>query len=200
MVVTVAVALLTFAATAWDAAAQARRDTADDTVGAQRVLTVAADHPSALEAAVDKADPGGHSMAVVRASQRFDNAPIELLGVQSGRLAGVAVWRGHSPAEVGELASRLHPDVAAPLRVGKDLAAEISVDALPAKPALRVAAIVAAPGQPPRTVALGGLGKGRSPTTPPSPAARTAAASSAWPSGGPPGAANPSPSASPFAA
>ncbi|MEV4512466.1 FtsX-like permease family protein [Dactylosporangium sp. NPDC049525] len=160
VVVTVAVALLTFAATAWDAAAQARRDTADDTVGAQRVLTVAADHPSALEAAVDKADPGGHAMAVVRASQRFDNAPIELLGVQSARLAGVAVWRGHSAAEVGDLAARLHPNVAAPLRIGKDLAAEISVDALPAKPALRVAAIVAAPGQPPRTVALGGLVKG----------------------------------------
>jgi hypothetical protein len=160
VVVTVAVALLTFAATAWDAAAQARRDTADDTVGAQRVLTVAADHPSALEAAVDKADPDGHTMAVVRASQRFDNAPIELLGVQSARLAGVAVWRGHSPAEVGDLAARLHPDVAAPLLVGKDLTAEISVDALPAKPALRVAAIVAAPGQPPRTVALGALAKG----------------------------------------
>ncbi|GAB3871539.1 hypothetical protein GCM10027610_135220 [Dactylosporangium cerinum] len=160
VVVTVAVALLTFAATAWDAAAQARRDAADDTVGAQRVLTVAADHPAALEAAVDKADPGGHAMAVVRASQRFDNAPVELIGVQSGRLADIAVWRGHSRAEVGDLAARLHPNVAAPLRVGKDLAAEISVDALPAKPALRVAAIVAAPGQPPRTVPLGGLGKG----------------------------------------
>ncbi|GAA3257955.1 FtsX-like permease family protein [Dactylosporangium siamense] len=160
VVVTVAVALLTFAATAWDAAAQARRDAADDTVGAQRVLTVAADHPAALEAAVDKADPGGHAMAVVRASQRFDNVPVELIGVQSGRFADVAVWRGHSRAEVGDLAARLHPNVAAPLRVGKDLAAEISVDALPAKPALRVAAIVAAPGQPPRTVPLGGLGKG----------------------------------------
>lgn len=160
VVITVAVALLTFAATAWDAAAQARRDTAEDTVGARRVLTVAAEHPSALETAVDTADPGGHSMAVVRASQRFDNAPIELLGVQSARLAGVAVWRGHSPAEVGELAARLHPDVAAPLRVGRDLTAEISVDALPARPALRVAAIVAAPGQAPRTVALGGLTKG----------------------------------------
>ncbi|MDG6106023.1 ABC transporter permease [Dactylosporangium aurantiacum] len=160
VVVTVAVALLTFAATAWDAAAQARRDVADDTVGAQRVLTVAADHPSALEAAVDRADPGGHAMAVVRASQRFDNAPVELVGVQSGRLADVAVWRGRSRADVGELAARLHPDVAAPLRVGRDLAADITVDALPARPALRVAAIVAAPGQPPRTVTLGGLSKG----------------------------------------
>ncbi|MEV4131364.1 FtsX-like permease family protein [Dactylosporangium sp. NPDC049742] len=160
VVVTVAVALLTFAATAWDAAGRARRDTADDTVGAQRVFTVAADHPSALEAAVDKADPGGHSMAVVRASQRFDNAPVELLGVQSGRLAEVAVWRGHSRADVSDIAARLHPDVAAPLRLGKDVAAEISVDTLPARPALRVAAVVAAPGQPPRTIGLGGLAKG----------------------------------------
>ncbi|MEV6932438.1 FtsX-like permease family protein [Dactylosporangium sp. NPDC051485] len=160
VVVTVAVALLAFAATAWDVAARARQDTAEDALGAQRVYTVNAAHPDALEAAVAKADPGGHSMAVVRASQRFDNAPIELLGVQSGRLAGVAVWRGHSGEQLGAVAGRLHPAAADPLRLGKDLGAEVTVDALPAKPALRLAAIVANPGQPPRTVTLGTLVKG----------------------------------------
>jgi hypothetical protein len=160
VVVTVAVALLSFAATAWDVAARARLDTAEDSIGAQRVLTVNAAHPDALAAAVTKADPAGHSMAVVRASQRFDNNPVELLGVQSERLAGVAVWRGLSREQVAGIAARLHPDAAAPLRLGKDLNAEVTVDVLPARPALRLAAIVANPGQPPRTVTLGALAKG----------------------------------------
>ncbi|HTJ39972.1 MAG TPA: FtsX-like permease family protein [Dactylosporangium sp.] len=160
VVVTVAVALLSFAATAWDVAARARADAAEDAVGAQRVYTVNAAHPDALEAAVAKADPGGHTMAVVRASQRFDNAPVELLGVQADRLPAVASWRGHSREQLGAVAGRLHPSAADPLRLGKDLTAEVTVDALPAKPALRLAAIVANPGQPPRTVTLGALVKG----------------------------------------
>jgi len=160
VVVTVAVALLSFAATAWDVAAQARQDTAEDSIGAQRVLTVNAPHPTALVDAVTRADPGGHAMAVVRASQRFDNSPVELLGVQADRLADVAVWRGHSRAQVAEIAGRLHPGAADPLKLGKDLSAEVSVDALPSKPALRLAAIVANAGQPPRTVTLGPLAKG----------------------------------------
>ncbi|MER7278161.1 FtsX-like permease family protein [Dactylosporangium sp. NPDC000244] len=160
VVLTVAVALLSFAATAWDVAARARGDAAEDAVGAQRVYTVDAPHPDALEAAVAEADPGGHAMAVVRASQRFDNAPIELLGVQSDRLADVAVWRGHTREQVGGVAARLHPSAPDPLRLGRELGAEVSVDALPAKPALRLAAIVAGPGQPPRTVTLGPLARG----------------------------------------
>ncbi|WP_433057266.1 FtsX-like permease family protein [Dactylosporangium sp. CS-033363] len=160
VVLTVAVALLSFAATAWDVAARARGDVAEDAVGAERVYTVNAAHPDALEAAVAKADPGKHSMAVVRASQRFDNAPIELLGVQTDRLADVAVWRGHTREQVGGMAARLHPAAAEPLRLGKELTAEVTADALPARPALRLAAIVANPGQPPRTVTLGALAKG----------------------------------------
>ncbi|WP_432835900.1 FtsX-like permease family protein [Dactylosporangium sp. CA-092794] len=160
VVVTVAVALLSFAATAWDVAARARADAAEDAVGAPRVLTVNAAHPDALVSAVAEADPGGHAMAVVRASQRFDNNPVELLGVQADRLARVAVWRGHSPEQIAGVASRLHPDAAAPLRLGKDLGVEATVDTLPAEPALRLAAIVAGPGRPPRTVALGALAKG----------------------------------------
>ncbi|MFI5907076.1 FtsX-like permease family protein [Dactylosporangium sp. NPDC051541] len=160
VVLTVAVALLSFAATAWDAAARARGDAAEDAVGAERVYTVNAAHPDALEAALARADPGKHAMAVVRASQRFDNSPIELLGVQADRLADVAFWRGHSRDQVGGLAARLHPAAAEPLRLGPDLGAEVTVDALPARPALRLAAVVANPGQPPRTVTLGALAKG----------------------------------------
>ena len=45
LVVTVAVALLSFGATAWDVAAQARRDVPQDTVGADRVMLVGAASP-----------------------------------------------------------------------------------------------------------------------------------------------------------
>ena len=160
VVVTVAVALLSFAATAWDVAAQARRDRAEDVLGASRVYSVGADHPAALVAAVAKADPGGHSMAVVRTSQRYGDSVVELVGVQASRLASVARWRGHTPADMTKLAGTLHPAVANPITVGGDLSVEVSADALPAKLPVRLAAVVAAPGEPPRTVALGTLSKG----------------------------------------
>jgi hypothetical protein len=160
VVVTVAVALLSFAATAWDVAAQARRDHAEDAVGAPRVLTVAADHPEALAAAVARADPQGHSMAVVRASQRYGDGSVELLGVQAAQLADVAVWRGHDRDAVTRLASRLRPQVAVPLPVTGEVAVSATVDALPAKLPVRLSAVVAAPGEPPRAVPLGVLARG----------------------------------------
>ncbi len=62
-------------------------------------------HPAALVARSTAADPSGHSHAVVRASERYGNGTVELLGVQTDRLADVAVWRGHDEAEVAELAT-----------------------------------------------------------------------------------------------
>jgi putative ABC transport system permease protein len=161
VVVTVAVALLSFAATAWDVAAQARRDHAADALGADRVYTVAAEHPGALVAAVATADPLGHAMAVVRTSQRYGDESVELLGVQSARLPSVVSWRGHPAGELGRLSRDMHPAVAAPLTLtGGDVAVQVNVDALPAKPPLRLAALVAGPGEPPRAVPLGILAKG----------------------------------------
>jgi putative ABC transport system permease protein len=161
VVVTVAVALLSFAATAWDAAAQARRDHAEDAMGAQRVYTVLADHPAALSAALARADPGGHAMAVVRASQRYGDGYLELVGVQSAALPGVALWRGEGRDQLARLAGMLHPAVAEPLRLGADLTVDAAVEALPARqPPLRLAALVGAPGEPPRTVPLGTLTRG----------------------------------------
>ncbi len=160
VVVTVAVALLSFAATAWDVAAQARRDRAADALGAARVYTVAAEHPAALSTVVSRADPGGHAMAVVRASQRYGDGSVELVGVQAAALPAVAIWRGHNRTEVSELAARLHPQVAAPLRLGAEVSVEVAADVLPPRLPLRLAAVVGAPGEPPRTVSLGVLAKG----------------------------------------
>ncbi|MCW2642061.1 MAG: hypothetical protein JWP76_4367 [Dactylosporangium sp.] len=159
VVITVAVALLSFSATAWDVAAQARRDHAADALGASRVYTVTADRPDALAAAVAHADPGGHSMAVVRTSQRYGDGAVELLGVQAVHLPDVAVWRGHDRSEVTALARRLRPQVAAALPLTGDLAVSVAVDAPPARP-VRLSAVVAASGGPSRVVALGTLVRG----------------------------------------
>src|SRR5690606_35190643 len=98
VVVTVAVALLSFAATAWDVAAKARDDTARDTVGAARVYSVTAAHPRALADAVVEADPSGRSMAVVRTSEPYADGRVELVGVQARLLPEIAVWRGRDRA------------------------------------------------------------------------------------------------------
>jgi hypothetical protein len=160
VVMTVAVALLSFAATAWDVAAQARRDAAEDQVGAQVVLTVAAADPTSLADAVTRADPGGHTMAVVRASQHYGDGTVDLLGVQSSRLAGTATWRGRSTGDLTALAARLRPAAADPLPLAQDVSVDLDAGALPAKLPLRLAALVGAPGQPPRAVPLGVLAKG----------------------------------------
>jgi hypothetical protein len=156
VVVTVAVALLSFAALGWDAAAQARRDHATDTLGADRVYTVGADHPAALLAAVHAADPAGTSMAAVRTTGQYAGEPVELLAVDSPRLPAVADWRG---ADAGALAAGLRPREPAPLPVAQRLAVGVDVVELGAEP-VRLTALVSAAGEPPRPVPLGTLSRG----------------------------------------
>ncbi|GIG60835.1 hypothetical protein Lfu02_52070 [Longispora fulva] len=154
VVLTVAVALLTFAATSWDVAAGARTERARQTMGADRVFTVDVAHPDALVAAVAQADPSGQSMAVVRGQQHYGDGSVELLAVESAKLPAVADWAGH---DLKALAGKLRPGAVAPVVV-KD---RIEVDASAAnlktekdRP-LRLVAVVSAPGEPPRTVGLG---------------------------------------------
>jgi hypothetical protein len=155
VVVTIAIALLSFAATAWDVAAQARAERARDAIGADRVLRVAADSPAGLVDALAKADPDGHTMAVVRASQLYLDGYVELVGVDSARLADVAVWRGHDRADVERLAGELRPTTAAPLAMESFV--EVNASANNLTGGGRLIAIVAGAGVPARTVALGEL-------------------------------------------
>jgi putative ABC transport system permease protein len=157
VVVTVAVALLSFAATAWDVAAQARHDHAVDAVGADRVYSVTAEHPAALLAAVRSADPAGTSMAVVRSSGQYGGDPVELLGVEADRLAGLVQWRGYEA--VASLAESLRPPVREPLRLSGDVLVRARVADLGPEP-VRMSALVAVPGEPPRAVPLGTLEPG----------------------------------------
>jgi putative ABC transport system permease protein len=158
-VVTVAVALLAFAATAWDVAAQARRDHAVDALGADRVYTVTAAHPTALMEAVREADPSGSSMAVVRSSELYDGQQIELIGVQAPLLPGIAQWRGEDGGRLSALAAALRPDVGVePFDLDRHVGVQVRVRSLGG--AARLGAIVSAPGEPPRTVSLGALARG----------------------------------------
>lgn len=160
VVVTVAVALLAFAATAWDVAARARQDAAVDTVGAAHVYTVSAAHPRALAKAVAEADPGGHSMAVVRVSEPYADGRVELVGVQAQLLPEVAAWRGQDRAAVARLADALRPTRPEPLRVKDHLEVHAAVTGLSPTTPVRFSALVSSPGEPPRTVPLGQLAAG----------------------------------------
>jgi putative ABC transport system permease protein len=157
LVVTIAVAVLSFAATAWDVAAAARHNVAADTVGADRVLQVVAAHPAALVAAVDAADPGGHSMPVVRVSERYGDHGIELMGVGE-RFPDVAVWRGHDSSGIADVADRLRPELAAPLNVDRFVQVDVAITGGSGDAALGV--VVAEGDTPTRTVSLGALTAG----------------------------------------
>ncbi len=159
LVVTVAVALLSFAATAWDVAAQARQNVAADTVGADRVMLVGAANPTALEVAVHAAaGDSGAAMPVVRATVPYGDGSVELLGVGTDQLADVMVWRGHSRSEVASLAKLLRPAQAASIALDGFVEVAATTTSVVGKP--RLAALVAGTGQTAQTVNLGPLSGG----------------------------------------
>jgi hypothetical protein len=103
------------------------------------VYDVTAPSVSALRAAVDKADPGGHqAMAVARTIGGFGDAATEVLAVDSSRLAGVATWSstfgastapvaGSQSMDAAQVAARLTPSTAASLTVhGPRVSADVT--------------------------------------------------------------------------
>ncbi|ASW56662.1 FtsX-like permease family protein [Plantactinospora sp. KBS50] len=108
---TVAVALLAFAATGWDVAAGNRETAARADLGARRVYQVNAPDPATLLAAVRAADPGGRqAMAVVRRFQFYGQARTISVGVDAGRLPGIAVWPGGDAAVPTAVARQLRSE------------------------------------------------------------------------------------------
>jgi putative ABC transport system permease protein len=156
VVLTVAVALLVFGATAWDVGAAARSDSAADALGADRVYSVIAPYPSALVAAVNAADPAGNSMAVVRSRQQYGDGAVDLVGVEPKLLARVTDWRGVPAATVTALAAKLTPPTAPQITVKSTLHVTATV-AHATKDAVTLGAMVAAPGASAHTIALGVL-------------------------------------------
>lgn len=105
LLVAVAVSIAAFALATWASAGHNRELRALDLAGADTVLIVrpgAAVHD--LRTAVDRADPGGHSMAVAYSS--VDEPP--LLAVDTTRFAGVGAWvAGNTPAPLRYVLHRL---------------------------------------------------------------------------------------------
>jgi hypothetical protein len=159
-VLTVAIALLTFAATLWDVAAVARSERARAAVGADRVYTVDVPHPDALVAAVAQADPKGGSMAVVRSRAHYGNGFVELIGVDSTRLPVIANWADYPKSELNALVGKLRPTQVPAVSVRGRIEVDTTVLALRTEKPVRLVAVVSAAGEPPRTVNLGALATG----------------------------------------
>lgn len=160
VVLTSAVALLAFAAASWDIAARARAQHASDTLGAATVYQVSAAHPQALIAAVGAADPSGHAMAVVRADEQYAQRNVELIGVQSDLLGTVALWRGKDAAWLERLGEQLRADAGKPATLRDNLTVRANATSVGAT-AMRLGAVISAPGQPPNVTWLGDLQPGR---------------------------------------
>ncbi|WP_169734209.1 FtsX-like permease family protein [Hamadaea tsunoensis] len=159
MVVTIALALLGFAATAWDVSAQARSTQASLTLGAARVYTVNATDTQALIAAVRQAAPDGSAMPVVRRSERYADDLVSVVGVPADQLGKVATWPGHSSAELTELGTKLRPKAGEQVKVSGRLTAHVTVHQL-GSALLQLEVLIARPGQTPLYTSLGHLQKG----------------------------------------
>ncbi|GIH13503.1 FtsX-like permease family protein [Rugosimonospora africana] len=144
---TIAVAVLGYAALAWDTSAAAQHDRAAQELGADRVLTLGPVPGSRLLAAVRSADPSGrYAMAAVQAHTRSGVPAV--LAVDTSRLAAVATWNPHYGPAPAALVPMLHPPAPAPVRmVAGGLALDVTVRATSGGPVYLVANLTAPDGR-----------------------------------------------------
>jgi len=154
LLVAVAVSIAAFAVTIWADSGHNRSLRALNSAGAHTVLFV---RPGAgvydLRTAVDRADPGGHSMAV--AYTNVDQLP-PLIAVDTARFRSVAAWvPNNSSTSLPALLHRLVSGDAAPVTVtGTRLRLRIDLTRHPRQPVqLAVTFVTPDHGQAVRTVA-----------------------------------------------
>jgi putative ABC transport system permease protein len=116
VLLTVAVALLGFAAVAVDVAGRARSERAVVQTGAHRVLTVLPVEAGALLHAVREVDPDGR-YAMAAGVVTLDDGEPSLVVADTTRLAQVAVWRPEFGPTAGEATALLRPDTPEPHEV-----------------------------------------------------------------------------------
>jgi hypothetical protein len=103
----VAIALVGYSACAWNVASVGLQQQAELELGAPRVLTVYAASATELIAAVGRADPEGRwAMAATRS---LDGSSV---GVDSSRLAAVALWPQRATQSAADAAEAIHPAIA----------------------------------------------------------------------------------------
>jgi len=105
----VAIALAGYSASAWNVATVGSREQAALDLGAPRVLTVYAASATELIAAVNRADPDGRWAMAATQSR---NGGARSVGVDSGRLAAVALWPERATLSAANAAAAMHPTVA----------------------------------------------------------------------------------------
>ncbi|MGA8112172.1 MAG: hypothetical protein WCA46_00765, partial [Actinocatenispora sp.] len=163
LTVTVAVSLLSFAATAWDLAGHERQRRAQDEVGAARVYTVDAAGPQAVRNAVDRLDPSGRQlMPAMQSDVVYADSTVPVLAVDPHRLPSVAAWSGLTTGQVRDLARRLPARTAPVVRVHGPLQLTVHPSQVPDGRPMEVIAVLARPDQAPTEVELGELRAGRS--------------------------------------
>ncbi len=134
LVVAVAVCIAVFAVTTWADAGHNRSLRALNTAGARTVLFVRpGTGVSDLRTAVDRADPGGHSMAV--AYTNLDQLP-PLIAVDTARFATVGTWvSGNSSVPLRSVLHRLAGGRTPPVTVtGTRLRLRIDLTQHPGQP------------------------------------------------------------------
>jgi putative ABC transport system permease protein len=132
VVLATAVGLASFAVAGWSVFGRNRHDRAVAELGAARVLTVRAPDQAGLRRQVREADPGGR-LAMAVAAGVAPNADVELVGVDTGRLAGVGFWRPDlADRPLAALMAELRAPTVAELRApaGAALPAIVGADAL----------------------------------------------------------------------
>jgi putative ABC transport system permease protein len=110
LLISIALALATFAVANWSVARSNRHVRAMNETGAARVLTVTPDPGVDIRGAVDRADPDGHQ-AMAAALIESGNTP--LLALDTTRMAGIAAWRpDYSKSSRKQIVARLRPPTA----------------------------------------------------------------------------------------
>jgi putative ABC transport system permease protein len=163
----VALSLATFAVILWSSAAHNRQQRAVEQAGASTVLMVrAGPRVYDLRTAVERADPGGHSMAaaIVRVARTTP-----LLAVDTARFDGVAAWSPHNaPAGLSTILARLRSGAAPSLLVHRPaLRLEVDATSLPRAGRVMVTLILTGADHQDRASELGPLRRGQNTFTQP---------------------------------
>lgn len=141
----VAIALVGYSASAWNVASIGIQQQAEVELGAPRVLSVYAASAPELIAAVQRADPDGRwAMAATRSVDSNGSS----IGVDSSRLAAVALWPQRATLAAQDAAEAMHPTVAESVTVaGADLDLYLTVTRTMGQPMHVIAQLVGPSGE-----------------------------------------------------
>jgi putative ABC transport system permease protein len=160
LLISIALALATFAVTNWSVARSNREIRALNEAGAAQVLTVNPNAGVDLRTAVQRADPSGHD-AMGAVLVETGNTP--LLALDTSRMDGIAAWRAdNSASSLDKVIDWLHPHVAPSVMItGTQVRASIDLKAAETKKApVDLAMTVTAADHVEHSVSLGTLRPG----------------------------------------